>query len=143
MMFITRECDYGIRVIRALADGTKKSSRVIALEEKIPHKFASKVIRKLERADYIQSTRGRNGGYWLCRPLNTITMVDIISAIDATRCLNECLSKDSKCVFKGSPEQPCAVHIELVHAQDMLISMLSKKTMDVVLEPVFNKHNTV
>jgi len=132
-MFITKECDYGIRIIRALADGTKKSAIKIATEEKIPHKFTGKIIKKLVRAAYVKSIRGTYGGYQLSRPLNTITLVDIITAVDANRYINECLLSNSACDFKSHPERPCTVHRELVQAQDIMVSALRSKTMDTVI----------
>ena len=132
-MFITKECDYGFRIIRALASGTKKSVKTIATEEHIPYMFACKIIGKLVDINYIQSTRGFNGGYQLIRPLNTFTLADIIIAIDTNRCVSKCLSNDSDCVYKGKQKEQCTVHLELAHVQHLLIEALSSKTMDMVL----------
>jgi len=132
-MFITKECDYGIRIIRALADGTKKTANIISNEEKIPYTITSKIIKKLMNAAYVQSIRGSNGGYQLSRPLDTITLVDIITAVDANRCINECLRNSSVCDFKSHPDRPCTVHHELAQAQDIMVSALRSKTMDTVI----------
>ena len=132
-MLITKECDYGIRIIRALATGTKKTARAISTEELIPHKFACKIIKKLEHAEYVKSTLGSNGGYRLIRPLNTLTLADIITAIDTNRCISKCLSDDSDCVFKGQQKKQCNVHRELMRTQDIVMEALSSKTMDAVL----------
>ena len=133
-MLLTKECDYGIRVIRALADGTKKTVEFIATEEKIPNKYAYKIVKKLEQAGFIQSTRGRSGGYRLHKPLNTFNLVDVVLAVDSHRYVHECMRTDSTCTFKSNPDQLCTVHIELKRVEALLISELGSKTMEEVLQ---------
>jgi len=132
-MFLTRECDYGIRIVRNLADGAKKKVEVIAQEEHVPLKCAYKIVKKLEKAGLLVSIRGRGGGYRIHKPLEHFTLADIILAIDPERFLNECLKKDSDCPFKTSTTNPCAVHHELVRVQEMLLSELSSKSLAIVL----------
>jgi len=132
-MFLTRECDYGIRVVRNLADGTKKKVENIAEEEHIPQKYAYKIVKKLEKAGFIVSIRGRGGGCRLHRPLENFTLVDIVLAIDPERFLNECLKKDSDCPFKINTTDPCAVHHELLRIQEVLLSEMSSKSLATIL----------
>jgi len=132
-MFLTKECDYGVRVIRALADGTKKTVKTVATEEKIPEKFAHKIIRKLERASYVESIRGRNGGYALRKPISTLTLADIIAAVDSERYVIDCICENTICALRTYKNRPCTIRQELVRVQDMIMTALSSKTMDVVL----------
>ena len=132
-MFLTKECDYGIRIIRALADGTKKTVEAIADEQHIPQKYAYKIIKKLDLAGYVQSVRGRGGGYLLLKPLASFNLADVLTTIDAKRYINECLQKDSTCPFKTNPDKPCTVHNELVRLQEMVVSELKMLTLDVAL----------
>jgi len=132
-MFLTKECDYGVRVIRALSDGTKKTVEIIATEQHIPKKYAYKIVKKLERGGYIYSIRGRGGGYRLQKPLSTFTLVDVVVAIDPDRYINECLRDESTCTFKSSTDK-CLVHLELAKLQDLVISALNAKTMDQILQ---------
>ena len=132
-MFITKECDYAIRIVRALADGSKRTVKAIAEEEKIPTKFAHNITTKLERAQYVKSYSGRTGGVRLLRPLNSFTLVDIIKAVDDNRCVSDCLSKNSKCTYVKETGKQCAIHLELARIQSVLNDTMSAKTMDVVL----------
>ena len=132
-MLLTRECDYGVRVIRALADGSKKTVDTVASEEMIPKKYAYKIIKKLEKAGYVQSLRGRSGGYLLLRDLNTISLLDIISAVDANRYVNECIKDESLCPFKNHPTKRCTVHKEIERLQGLLEAELQSKPMSIIL----------
>ena len=143
-MFLTKECDYGVRIIRALADGTKKTVENIANEEQIPQKYAYKIVKKLERGDLVQSIRGRSGGYLLAKTLDSFTLLDVIAAVDSTRYVNECLQPAYECIFRDHPERPCYVHFELVRIQSHLGDELSSKSMAEVLrvDPAFEQRSS-
>ena len=49
-MMITRESDYGVRIIRALKDGGLMTIGQICERECIPKQFAYKILKKLELA---------------------------------------------------------------------------------------------
>jgi len=127
-MFLTKECDYGLRIVRALAGCEKKTAEEICTAENIPGQFAYKILNKLERAGFLQSSRGRDGGYWLIRQLDAITIYEVVSAIDEHLFINECLRDDRPCI-RNDPDEPCAVHRELERIQDVLIYELRLNTI--------------
>jgi len=132
IMFLTKECDYSLRIIRALAGGEKTTAEEICAAENIPGQFAYKILKKLERAGFLQSSRGRDGGYWLVRPLNSFTIYDVVSSVDELLYINECLRDDRPCIRNRS-EVPCSVHRELDRIQNVLVDELSGKTiLDIV-----------
>ena len=133
-MLLTRECDYGIRIIRALSDGEKKTAEEICEMENIPSQFAYKILKKLERAGFLLSSRGREGGYWLIMPLDSFSIYDVVITIDTNLAINACLKGGSDCPFKNG-EKPCAVHVELDRIQKVLMDELKGKSiMELVSE---------
>ena len=128
-MFLTRECDYAVRVVRSLADSEKKAVNLICEEEHVPIYFAYKILKKLEKAKIVQATRGAVGGYQLATKLNKITLLDIVTAIDTDLLLNACLKEGFDCT-RDTEDNHCKVHIELSEIQDRLVAMLQEKTMD-------------
>ena len=132
-MLLTKECDYGIRTIRSLADGEKKTIGEICEQERIPVPYAYKISKKLERAGLIKSLRGRNGGYQLDKSLHLFTLFDIIVAIDERLFIFKCLDDGNPCQFH-SEEDPCAVHLELERLQMLLVQEMQLKTMREVLQ---------
>ena len=121
-----------MRIIRALASGAKRTADEICAEENIPGQFAYKILKKLERAGFLQSTRGRDGGYWLVKQVNTFNLYDIVSSIDSNLFINECLRSDRSCL-RNHPDEPCSVHRELDRVQGILIDELRKKTIHEVV----------
>ena len=134
-MLLTRECDYGIRIIRALGDGEKRTADEICEKENIPSQFAYKILKKLERAGFLLSSRGREGGYWLIMPLDSFSIYDIVTTIEDGLAINACLKEGSDCP-QNIGEKHCAVHVELERIQEILMKELDGKS---ILEVVSGK----
>ena len=124
-MFFTREADYGIRMIRALSKGEKMNIAAICAAEEIPRQFAYKILKKLSTAEIVTIIRGVNGGYVLKRPLEELTLYDIVSVIDTELFLNKCLNTSYQCE-RNKEELSCKVHNELQRVQSVLVCELQK-----------------
>ena len=127
-MFLTIEIEYGMRVFRALAHGGQRSIKKIAIEENIPINFAYKIVDKLTQAKLLQSEIGRAGGVRILRPLDELSLYDIINVIDPRRCLFKCVKWDNDCKL-NTAVRPCLIHQELKRLQDVLECELKRKSM--------------
>lgn len=126
-MMISRECDYAIRVMRALADRETKTVKTICEAEHIPQQFAYKILKKLEGAALVVGLRGPAGGYKMTADPDEVTLWDVISAIDEVS-INECFSGKAECPL-NSGGRHCKVHGEFLRIQDILQSALSEKKL--------------
>jgi Rrf2 family protein len=83
-MHVSAKADYAVRAaveLAAAGPGPVKGDR-IAEAQQIPLKFLENILSDLRHAGYVQSQRGADGGYWLAQPAQTITLADIIRAVD-------------------------------------------------------------
>jgi len=126
-MLFTRESDYGIRVLRFLADGNLRQVSQICEAENIPQQYCYKIMKKLEIAKLITSKRGRDGGYQLLKPLDSFTLLDIVAAVDNDFSLMHCLSSDKPCSM-NSDSHPCTFHVEFERIQGVLEVELGRVT---------------
>jgi Rrf2 family protein len=81
---ISAKADYAVRAAVELAaapEGPMKGDR-IAQQQGIPIKFLENILSQLNRSGLVHSQRGAEGGYWLARPANKITLADVIRAVD-------------------------------------------------------------
>ncbi|MCL1805058.1 MAG: Rrf2 family transcriptional regulator [Clostridiales bacterium] len=131
-MFLTKECDYAMRIVRALADMEMKSVKSVCIVEHIPHPFAYKILKKLEHAGIVRSLRGSAGGYQLVKTTDHINLLDIVSAVDDHLLLNECLQPGYVCE-NNTHGKLCNVHIELNRLQELIENALSEKPMSELL----------
>lgn len=131
-MFLTKESDYGVRIIRALSHGKKMSVKDICDEEHVPQQYSYKILKKLEKSGMVESFRGAYGGYGLRKSLNDITLYDIITAIESNLNIIDCMDVDVNCI-NNSGEKICKVHQELCCIQSSLIKQLKEKSMSEIL----------
>ena len=83
-MRLSAKADYAIRAAAELAaagEGPVKGERLAAAQE-IPPKFLENILLDLNHAGLVRSQRGAEGGYWLARPADEITLADVIRAVD-------------------------------------------------------------
>src|ERR687892_1707064 len=83
-MRVSAKVDYALRAAAELAaasDGPVKGEQ-IASAQGIPLKFLENILLELRHAGLVQSQRGAEGGYWLARPAASITLADVIRAVE-------------------------------------------------------------
>ena len=81
---VSAKADYALRAaieLAAAGDGPIKGER-IAQAQKIPLKFLENILGDLRHAGIIRSQRGVDGGYWLARSADEITIADVIRAVE-------------------------------------------------------------
>lgn len=132
-MLITRECDYAVRCIRALASFEKRSVKEICDAEHIPMPYAYKILKKLEKGGLVEGSRGATGGYTLAKPLNSFTLLTIVLAVEKDLLLNECLCDDFDCP-NNQTSGGCKANTEFVRIQKILTDALAEKTIDEVFK---------
>ena len=94
--------DYAIRLLLCLEEvGVKKTGPLIAEEMVIPPKYIVKITTKLRTAKLIGSEPGSQGGYYLMKPLENITLMEVLSVMESTVKINRCLEPDAYCSRGG------------------------------------------
>jgi Rrf2 family protein len=81
---ISAKADYAVRAAIELArvDGGVVKGDVIATAQKIPVHFLENILGELRHAGMVRSRRGAEGGYWLDKPADEISVADIIRAVE-------------------------------------------------------------
>jgi Rrf2 family protein len=81
---VSAKSDYAIRAaveLAAAGEGPTKGERIAQAQE-IPPNFLENILADLRNAGIVASRRGAEGGYWLARPADEISLADIIRAVD-------------------------------------------------------------
>jgi len=130
-LLLTKECDYGIRIVRGLSDGRRKSVGELCADENIPMPYAYKILKKLERSGIVKGYRGPSGGYRLEKELSGLSLFDIAASVDNEIFILECMKKDYVCP-QNTTGWGCAVHLELARLQKMLMAAMTERSLDEV-----------
>ena len=97
MLRLSKLTDYAVVVLIRLGDCVRagedcvQTSPGIALATGVPEPTVAKVLKALASAMLVTSQRGARGGYRLSRPLETVTVADVIAAIDGPIALTACV----------------------------------------------------
>jgi Rrf2 family protein len=100
MLRLSKKADYALMAMRHLAlnsGAPAACAREIAEQYDIPIELMAKVLQRLVRAGLLVSTQGTRGGYTLRRPSASITVADVIQAIDGPLTVTACSSEKNTC----------------------------------------------
>jgi Rrf2 family protein len=82
---VSAKVDYAVRAAIELAAaegaGPVKAEQV-ARAQSIPLRFLENILLELRHAGLVGSQRGADGGYWLARPGDEVTLADVIRAVE-------------------------------------------------------------
>ena len=130
---LTRRGDYAVRAMLALgrAGGARLSTPVMAGAMNIPVRFLPQVMGDLNRAGLVRSRAGRQGGYELARPPETISLLTIIEAVEGNTPRRTCILRGGPCRRAGV----CEVHQVFGSAQDALRGQLAAVSLGSLSTP--------
>lgn len=86
-MRVSTRSDYGLRALIELAGhhgGGPLQSSEIALRRHIPEQYLDQLLTSLRKAGFIRSVRGPAGGHELLRDPSTITVREVIEALEGS-----------------------------------------------------------
>jgi len=81
---VSAKADYALRAaieLAAAGDGPVKGERIAQAQE-IPLKFLENILLELRHAGIVRSQRGVEGGYWLARPAEQVSLAEVIRAVE-------------------------------------------------------------
>ena len=101
MLRLSKKADYALIAMKHLAIHTggvsSTSAREIAAQYDIPIELMAKVLQRLVRSGLLASTQGTRGGYTLQRSSSSISVADVIQAIDGPFSVTACSTDDHAC----------------------------------------------
>ncbi len=112
-MRLTRATDYAVRALVTIGERAERAERAgrgararadlgtLARELGAPSAFLGKVLQKLKRAGFLEGIRGPGGGYVLARPLEEVTVRDVVEAVEGETWLAACVSREERCPRAG------------------------------------------
>nr|WP_314256916.1 Rrf2 family transcriptional regulator [uncultured Devosia sp.] len=93
---ISQKAKYALRALVSLARSGREQSMMIgeiSRQQAIPKKFLEQILLELKRAGFVDSRRGRAGGYVLLKAPEEIMYGEVLRLIDGPIAPLPCLSK--------------------------------------------------
>ncbi|MBW2147094.1 MAG: RrF2 family transcriptional regulator [Deltaproteobacteria bacterium] len=130
-MRLSTKSRYGLRAIFDIAYNSKgKPTQVkdISRRQEIPPRYLEQIFRNLTRARIVGSKRGPNGGYFLLKHRDEITIKDIINAADGAIEVVPCTTNASP-LSRCHRSEHCAARTIWREAQEILSKFLGSMTI--------------
>ena len=134
MFKVNKLTDYATVVLIEIARAdTVRSTQRIAERTGIPLPTVAKLMKNLNRAGLVASTRGAGGGYALGRPPKEISVADVIQAVEGPIALTACAdTSDEQC----SIEALCPVQGKWNRVNTAVRSALAEVTLADMVDEV-------
>jgi len=139
---LSNSCRYGIRAIIYLAGKApdhKTGIKQIGADLNLPAPFLGKILQQLARQKILKSMKGPNGGFSIMKDPGTITLYDIVIAIDGEDTFTDCIMHDGPCRCIDRTKKPCPIHDDYGRIRSELTELFRNRT---ILDLVQKASNT-
>jgi Rrf2 family transcriptional regulator, nitric oxide-sensitive transcriptional repressor len=123
---ISQTAEYALRAVVVLGSQPDRpmTTQDVARVSRVPGGYLSKVLQALGRAGLVEARRGLRGGYLLSRPLDELTVYDVVHAVDPLKRINECPFR-----LNAHAKRLCTLHQRLDDAVAMLETHFKQTTI--------------
>jgi Rrf2 family iron-sulfur cluster assembly transcriptional regulator len=103
-MVLTKRVNYGIRGLMNLERNSRQSFlKKVSEEEQIPESYLAKIFQVFVQRGILDSKKGPNGGFYLARKLDDISVGKIVECLEGEPNLDSCpFSESFSCERKDS-----------------------------------------
>lgn len=125
---LSKACTYGLLASFYVAKAKRTdyvSIRQMSDDLGISFHFLTKILQKLTLAGIMISHKGPKGGVSIGRNPESISLLDIITAIDGPELLKECILGLSGC----GHERPCPMHNRWVAIRNDLTTLFTERNL--------------
>ena len=136
MLKLTKKADYALMALQYMAsvqfgDLTKArvvNTKEIAEEHNIPVELLAKVLQALAKHDMIESHNGPKGGYILGKEPKSITIAQVLEAIEGPLGITDCYHEkdNSPC----EQLERCNIRTPLLKVQESIHQLLTSMTIE-------------
>jgi Rrf2 family transcriptional regulator, iron-sulfur cluster assembly transcription factor len=126
-MKLFKSSEYAIRclVFMAVSECELCSVKRLSAELNIPFKYLGQLMGHLREAGFVESVRGKNGGYRIARPLEEIRLEQIVDSVEGLKSYDRCILGFEQC----DENNPCPLHEFWSGPKESIQQMLAHVTL--------------
>lgn len=130
-------------VLAGIPAGTKIPAKLLAEFHDVPKEYLSKSLQLLSNAGLVETTLGPKGGYFLAKPADQITFLDIVEAVEGKKKTFNCqeIRGNNPCLGKKEKkfESVCQIAAVMYQADESWRKVLRQKKLSDVVEELQKK----
>jgi Rrf2 family protein len=108
-------------------------------KERLPVKFLEQILYQLKGAGYIETKRGKTGGYFLAKPLKEISFGHVIRLIDGPLAPISCVSVTAYERCTCPDEDHCGLRMLMLDVRNAIARILDRYVLADVVEITLRK----
>ena len=146
-MKLSKRGEYALRSLINLGIAAKVGRRLVrvtelAKAEDLPIKFLEQVMQQLREAGYVESERGKHGGYRLAKPADVIHIGAVVRLIDGPLAPIGCVSQTAYEPCNCPDEAHCGLRMLMLDVRNAIAAILDRYTLADVVEVTTRKMAT-
>jgi Rrf2 family protein len=143
-MKLSKRGEYALRSLINLGIAAKVGRRLVrvtelAKAEDLPIKFLEQVMQQLREAGYVESERGKHGGYRLAKPAEAIPIGAVVRLIDGPLAPIGCVSQTAYEPCNCPDEAHCGLRMLMLDVRNAIAAILDRYTLADVVEVTTRK----
>lgn len=111
----------------------------LASAERLPLKFVEQILLQLRQAGYLETRRGKTGGYRISKPLGDIRTGDIVRLIDGRLAPIACASETCYERCTCPDEEHCGLRMLMIDVRNAISRILDRYTLGDIVEVTLRK----
>ena len=115
--------------------GRRPGTVEISNEIEAPQFYTAKILQRLARAGFVESIKGKGGGFYFDEAKPELKLETLITSIEGTRTLSGCGFGLRYC----RDDNPCPLHEKYAPVRKKIFSLVSKETIQSLARKVHRK----
>jgi len=137
---LSKKTKYALKALQYLARAKDRGPVLIAeiaSNEGIPQKFLEAILLELKKEGFLESRKGKGGGYFLGRPPESITLGAVVRKMEGPLALLPCVSQTAyrRC-DECHDERTCGLRMVMKDVRDRTAEILDNMSLADVEEQV-------
>ena len=144
IMTLTKKGEYALRAMIQLGIAKSLGKEIVPVSElaesnRLPTKFVERILMELREAGYIETQRGKLGGYAVAKPMETIKMGELVRLIDGRLAPIACASETEYARCTCPDEEHCGLRMLMIDVRNAIANILDRYTLGDVVEVTLRK----
>jgi Rrf2 family protein len=143
-MKLSKKGEYALRALIDLGLAQELGRPLLRIKElsdkeRLPVKFLEQILVQLKGAGYLDSKRGKNGGYSLQKPTKDIMIGDVIRLIDGPLAPIRCVSRIAYQPCTCPDENHCGLRILMEEVREAITGIVDRYSLADIVNVTLRK----
>ncbi len=133
-MKVSKRCEYALRALITLGIATEVGRSLVQISEmadneRMPVKFLEQIMKDLKAHGYVESERGKFGGYRLKRAAATIPIGEVVRLLDGPLAPIGCVSQTAYEKCSCPDEAHCGLRMIMLDVRNAIAGIMDRYTI--------------